>query len=581
MLSAQVQFIKYKNYLIPVGAGVEVTTVGFSNVENTSATLELILDSGQDDTLVWFEFGVSNQIMCDDPERSPFASRMDVSEGESFSDTVTGLLADTTYFFRACAASSSGLIASGEIRPFQTTNTIKVMTSSPDNPTLNSATLRASLIAGRNIRVWFALSGPNGAQPGCPAAPSASFVGFVENSGSVEVGRPVTGLVPGARYRYRACAQNNVGGGGIVSGASVSFITNDAPTEAETLPLPSLIESDSVTLEGKIVSGTNVAAFFVLDDDSDISCTAFSARNILRNRGHNTGDIVSIKLTRTNQGSPLSNLVSNTKYYYRFCAEGSIDNDEGIVHSFVTQGDGDAMTLDRTAIRTDESLTVTGRLTRAGQPKNTWFVVLEGNVSITDNTCSLARESDRRGVSVLTTTAETNVYTAENLDDFTTYTIGFCGEGASAGTGDVSLGGRRVFTTKRNLNTVVTRQCGTGEVFRSEDGPLRSIWITQNYSVSANEASPVRISNFRADGVVNWQVLESQFAAQTVGVNTVPRRTKQVLPVHPVRRGNTLRYGVSIFSSPSDNWTATFSCRTADCVAGGLFVECGAGNFPL
>jgi len=79
MASAQTQFIKYKNYLIPIGGATGVTTAGFSNVDNTSVTLELVLERGQEGALVWFEFGTSNLIQCANPERSPFSSRMNIN----------------------------------------------------------------------------------------------------------------------------------------------------------------------------------------------------------------------------------------------------------------------------------------------------------------------------------------------------------------------------------------------------------------------------------------------------------------------------------------------------------------------
>jgi len=562
--SAQTQFIKYKNYLIPIGSGVTVTTGGFSNVQNTSAILELILESGEDGTLVWFEFGTTNQIECADPERSPFSERMDLSEGETFSTTVTGLIADTIYFYRACAVSDGGANASGAIRQFKTTNVINVSTTTPDDVTLNSATLRASLTAGRNIRVWFALSAPNGSVPGCSSAPSNAFVGSVANSGAVQVSLNVTNLVPGARYGYRACAQNNASGGSIVSGSSVGFRTSDAPTEVETLSPPIQIEANSVTLQGKIVSGTNVDAFFVLDDNINISCTSTTADNSPV-RNVNTGEIVEIEYSKTNQRFPRKDLLSNTKYYYRFCAEGSQDNDEGMVESFVTDGDGGAMTLDSTATRTDDSLRVTGRLTRTGQPKNTWFVVLEGNVSINDNTCSVPRENDRRGAKVLSSTADTNVFTANNLDDNAIYTVGFCGEGISAGTGEVSLGGRRAFATKRNSNTFVIAACGTGKTYSSLNGPL-NIRITQSNLPSVFDSSIVKIANRGSRSLrtrVNRSVIHSAALSGTIDPWT--EVTGIIAPVVIIGT-NQRRYEVSINNPSSGTWDATFSCVSRKCV---------------
>jgi len=461
---------------------------------------------------------------------------------------------------------------------------IGVSTTTPDNVTLNSATLRASLTAGRNIRVWFAFSGPNGAQPNCGPAPSSAFVGSVANSGDVQVSLNVASLIPGAQYRYRACAQNNSSGGAIVSGSSVRFTTNDAPTEVETIFPPLQIEPDSVRLEGRIISGTNVNGFFVLDDNTDISCTSSVADNSpVRNL--NTGDTVDIELSQTNQRFPRQDLVSNTKYYYRFCADGSSGNDdEGMIKSFVTDGNGDAMSLDRTATRTDDSIEVTGRLNRTGQAKNTWFVVLEGNVTINDSNCSTPLERDRLGAKVLNNTIDTNVYTANDLDDNRTYTIGFCGEGVASGTGEVSLGGRRVFTTKRNADTVVSTECGTGRIFRSGDGPLSSLWVTQSNFISGRaSSSPVTIRNFSPTRDLRWQILESNFAASQFVNRTVPAETERVLAIRPNLRGGILRYGVRIFSSPSDNWTAEFSCRNRFCtgLGGASQPNCRQGFFPL
>jgi hypothetical protein len=547
LASAQTQFVKYKKYLIPVGGNGKVVTGNFSSVTNTTVSLELLLERGEEDTFVWFEVETSNQLQCDDPGMSPYAAEID--EGDTYGATVNNLIADTQYFYRACSIDESGDVSSGSVRGFRTTNGIIVSTESASAVTRESAVLNGRITGGRNILVWL-ISGSSSSQV-CGAPTSNATTASAVNSFSVNT----INLQPALRYYYRACALNQTTNARS-SGAVKNFITSDASTEARTIPEPESIGSDFVQIQGEVVSGTSVVAEFVIDDVANIQCPARLVRTSTR---YNTGDIVSKRFTRKTTDNEF--LLSNTKYFYRFCAENitAETKSAGEIQSFITTGDGISFTS--ISNRTDEGAQFNGELARAGRSKSTWFVIREGGVTLSDASCSPTL--GRLGEKILMTQGETNQFTVDTLDDNKTYSVGFCSEGIGTDSGDISLGGQRKFNTKRNLSTFIETSCGAS--FSSIDGPL-DVRLTQT-APSGFDSSSVTFEN-RGSGSVRMDVIEATVNSAGMESSVASwERIKGIIGVQRPFGTNVLRYRVKVRDVPSSGrWDITLACTSVNCL---------------
>ena len=94
-----------------------VTTLAATGVDNTSATLRCEVDPNGEDTDAWFEWGTSSSNLNRD------TSSVDLGSGTSdviHASRITGLVTNTTYFYRCLAENSEGDDA-GSVRSFVTT----------------------------------------------------------------------------------------------------------------------------------------------------------------------------------------------------------------------------------------------------------------------------------------------------------------------------------------------------------------------------------------------------------------------------------------------------------------------------
>ncbi len=93
----------------------EVTTRNATNISSTNATLNGRVDGNGNSTRAWFEYGFNTNFGYSTRERSYGSS------SSSFDERVTGLRANTLYYFRAVAENSEDLVY-GNILSFYTGN---------------------------------------------------------------------------------------------------------------------------------------------------------------------------------------------------------------------------------------------------------------------------------------------------------------------------------------------------------------------------------------------------------------------------------------------------------------------------
>lgn len=439
----QTNFIKYRNYLIPIQQSRVVITDQATEVTDTSVNLQLTLEEGVANTLAWFAVSTSDQLVCD---LASATRTFTVNSAGTFTRNVTGLAANTGYFYRACVSNPQGQVSSGAVRLFNTAVPVTVATDFASEVLSGSAVLNGRLLSGNNVEVWFAVALDE--IPACTPTPPNSVATFSVRAGE-RFSETRLELEAGSRYQYRACAKSK----------------------------------------------------------------------------------------------SISTLV-----------------DSGDVEQFSTLSDGGALSFSAIDNRTDSSIRLTGHLNNDINAKNTWFVIFEGRFqSLTDQNCANGTRSGRK---VLRSLSDRNIFSATGLSPNTWYTVGFCGENLSGGD-SISVGGVRVFRTKRNTNIVVDHNCSTKEVFSSKDGPLL-IRVNDKVPAFSSDSSHIRIRNFSRNKYLQWDLIQSGYPSHNFRRFIEPRHGIYWTIVNFVRpNGNGSFYEIAI--DGDGEWEAEFQCASHHC----------------
>ena len=197
---------------------VEVTTLNPTGVTTSAATLNGRLDSGEN-VNVSFHWSTSSSVNCSNGNVANGPNSLDAVA--NFSKNISGLSANTTYYYVACGSTSNDS-DQGDRKQFTTPNNtpnVSVQTLAEGTVTPNSAVLNGRLTQGTNATVWFAINTSTNVQCGLGSQ-------TVPVSGTYSTGQffnvTKTGLSPNTTYWYRACASQ---GGVPASGGLESFTT--------------------------------------------------------------------------------------------------------------------------------------------------------------------------------------------------------------------------------------------------------------------------------------------------------------------------------------------------------------------
>lgn len=225
---------------------LNVETSSATNIGNFSATLrgEIVnMPSGSYER--YFQWGTSSGNL----NNTLFVSGTTSSTG-NFSRTLDGLNSGQTYYFRACAQRTTGNPTScGSVRSFTTNSSsggsgggsytyynpadVSAVTTTATGVSNNFATLNGiSMInQGGAGEVWF--------EYGLSTALGIQTQKQNVSTGTNNVSRQISGLVPGVTYYYRVVVQNSRG---TVAGEIRFFTTTGAvattPTTTPTTPRP-------------------------------------------------------------------------------------------------------------------------------------------------------------------------------------------------------------------------------------------------------------------------------------------------------------------------------------------------------
>ncbi len=317
-----------------------VTTVGTTSVLDTSATINGSGTARGAPTTGWFRYSTMNPTVCNDTfgTRVPSPVGTDLGSGNTataFSQALTGLSPNTTYYYCAIAQNSVGLTL-GTLLSFTTIALPTVTTSAASPVTATTATLNGSANPnGSTTTGWYRYATTN------PGSCDDTFGTRVPTTGGTALGagtvaqpytRGLSGLLPGTQYYFCAIANNAAG---LAYGALLSFTTPPTAPATNTLA-PTAITGTGATLNGSAnPNGASTTGWFRYSTSNPINCNdVFGTRapggtTELNVGGGNTTLPFNIAVT---------GLTTGTTYYYCAIAKNSVATTFGTVQTFTTPG---------------------------------------------------------------------------------------------------------------------------------------------------------------------------------------------------------------------------------------------------
>jgi uncharacterized protein (TIGR02145 family) len=258
--------------------------------------------------------------ICWSTNANPLATGSHTTDGTtsgSFSSSLTGLTAGTTYHVRAYATNSAGT-AYGNDLSFSTTSTVPTLTTAA----ITSITLTTAVSGGTITSNGGALITVSGVCWGATANPSTTDSHSTDGTTSGTFVSNLTGLTSGTTYHVRAYATNSAG---TAYGNDLSFTTT-APV-IPTLTTTAITAIDETTA----VSGGNITS----DGGGAVTargvCWATTASPLAT--GSHTTNGTSTGIFTSN----ISGLIGGTTYYVRAYATNSAGTAYGNQISFNTK----------------------------------------------------------------------------------------------------------------------------------------------------------------------------------------------------------------------------------------------------
>jgi len=304
------------------GGGNQIPSVTTYPADSTSSNFAVlngfVNPNGTSNTTRWFEYGTDSWSFTNSTTRLGQGSN-----ASTFNETVTGLLSNTTYYYRAVAQNSASGPVYGNTqsfytgggttgqRPFVTTNTAT-------NVTQNYVTLNGYVnpYNTSNVTRWF--------EYGTSQALGNRTNTINHGATAANINDTISGLLNNTTYYFRAVAQNPQGTsyGSILSFTTGTTITNNAPTAITNLATN--IDQDSARLNGLAIVSGNVIT------------NGWFEWGTTQSLGNTTPTKALGSLSSMNSYASLFGLSPNTTYYYRFVAQNQNGISRGSILNFRT-----------------------------------------------------------------------------------------------------------------------------------------------------------------------------------------------------------------------------------------------------
>ena len=290
-----------------------VTTGSASNVTATSATLTGTVNANGLSTTAWFEYGTVKGTYGNKTSTQTVTGSNDTT----VSVTITGLTAETTYYYRIAAQNNSGT-SYGEEMSFQYSSkgsAPTVTTDSATDVTTTTATLNGTVNAnGISTTAWFeygTLSGTYG---------NKTTTKSVSGSTDTKVSIGISGLTAGTTYYYRIVAQNSAGTS--YGKEMSSYYSPDQKSPTVATEAATDVTNTSATLNGKCnPNGLSTTAWF---EYGTLSGTYEYKTS--------TQSMSGSSLTKVS--ATITGLTAGTTYYYRIVAKNSVGTSYGTEMEF-------------------------------------------------------------------------------------------------------------------------------------------------------------------------------------------------------------------------------------------------------
>jgi hypothetical protein len=285
-----------------------------STLTNTSATsstimVEISSDGGD---------SISARGVCWGTTANPTIETNKTTDGKgvgSYTSTITGLNAATTYYFKAYATNSIGTAYGSELTSI-TAASIPVLTiTAPVDITLTSARCYGNITDDKGSSVT-----SRGVCWSTSSNPTISDHKTSDGIGRGSYASSITGLSPNSTYYVRAYATNGIG---TAYSSQISFVTSKSTPVIRT----ALITA---------ITATSAIGGGIIDSDGGVTITSVGVC-----WGTSVNPTIANSKTRDDSNnlsffSFLTNLAPNTTYYIRAYATNSLGTSYGLQSNFKT-----------------------------------------------------------------------------------------------------------------------------------------------------------------------------------------------------------------------------------------------------
>ncbi len=305
----------------------DISTDGSTNGSNEFILFGSV-NSRDYSPLAWFEYGTNQSSLTNSTPATQVGLNFGMANFE-YRLPKDSLVPNTTYYFRAVARTSTGLIY-GNVLSFSTgyiNNTAfspTVITNPATSVLSNSVVLNTSINPNNsNTDYWFEY-GTTVNLGTSTALKTLSNYNF-----QLSLNSSLDNLSPNTTYYFRAVARNNYG---TSYGSVLSFTTPQSYSTIAAQPralttAAVFVKETSALLNGSVVANNNTTSAW-FEWSEDINMITGVNRNAAQNVGAGNSEVY--------LAYSLSNLTPNKTYYFRLVAQNSFGTTHGNVNHFTT-----------------------------------------------------------------------------------------------------------------------------------------------------------------------------------------------------------------------------------------------------